>query len=161
VNEGSKYHLLYAHLRQSGNDEIMLTFGEIEKLLGIRLPASARTQRAWWSNRSEGAVQAQAWMAAGYHIEAIDMQAERVTFRKPGLVYQVQRTGDTVLWTGELVKALRHQLGLSQAELAEKLQMRQQTISDWETGVYVPRRSTSNHLTLFAERMGFTYGTKE
>lgn len=161
MNEGSKYYPLLAHLRQSSSAELTLTFGDIEKLLGIRLPTSARTQRAWWSNRSEGAVQAQAWMAAGYHVKKVDLQAEQVTFHKPGLVYEVQRTGDTILWTGELVKALRHQLGLSQAELAEKLQMRQQTISDWETGAYIPRRSTSNHLTLFAERMGFMYGAKE
>jgi DNA-binding transcriptional regulator YiaG len=161
VNEGNKYYPLYTYLRQTGGDEITLTFSEIESLLNLRLPTSARTQRAWWSNRSKGAVQAQAWMMAGYHVDVIDLAAEKLVFRKPNRVYQVQRTGDTVLWTGELVKALRYQLDLSQAELAEKLQMRQQTISDWETGVYIPRRSTSNHLTLFAERMGFTYGTKE
>jgi DNA-binding transcriptional regulator YiaG len=57
-----------------------------------------------------------------------------------------------------LVKALRHHLSLSQAELADKLGMRQQTISDWETNVYTPRRSTSKYLSLIAEQAGFTYG---
>ena len=161
MNEGNKYYPLYPYLRQKGGDEITLTFSEIESLLNIRLPTSARKQRAWWSNRSKGAVQAQAWMMASYHVDVIDLAAEKIAFRKPNRVYQIQRKGDTVLWTGELVKALRYQFDLSQAELADKLQMRQQTISDWETGVYIPRRSTSNHLTLFAERMGFTYGTKE
>lgn len=98
-------------------------------------------------------------MAAGYHVAAVDLAAERVTFQKPVRVYEVQRQGDTVLWTGELVKALRHQLDLSQAELAERLQMRQQTISEWETGSYLPKRSTSKLLTLFAERAGFDYTT--
>jgi transcriptional regulator with XRE-family HTH domain len=160
MNEGSKYYPLYAHLRQTGGDEITLTFSEIERLLGIRLPASARTQRAWWSNRGQGAVQAQAWMRAGYHVAEVDLQAERVTFRKPVRVYAVKREGDTVVWTGELVKALRHHLGVSQAELAEQLGMRQQTISDWEIGSYTPRRSSSKYLTLFAERVGFEYETE-
>ncbi|MEZ4727597.1 MAG: helix-turn-helix transcriptional regulator [Caldilineaceae bacterium] len=159
MNEGSKYHPLFAYVRSHTTDEFTLTFGEIEQLLGGRLPASARTQRAWWSNRSRGAVQANAWMGAGYHVKAVDLAAERVTFYKPGRIYQVRREGDTVMWDGELVKALRHHLGLSQDELAEQLGMRQQTISDWETGAYAPRRATSKHLTLFAERANFSYDT--
>jgi DNA-binding XRE family transcriptional regulator len=46
----------------------------------------------------------------------------------------------------------------TQAELAEKLGMRQQTISEWETGMYEPKRSTSKFLTMFAEQAGFQYG---
>lgn len=47
MTTGSKYHPLYIHLRQTGGDEITLSFAEIEALLGLRLPASARTQPAW------------------------------------------------------------------------------------------------------------------
>ncbi|MCI0395597.1 MAG: helix-turn-helix domain-containing protein [Chloroflexi bacterium] len=157
MKSGSKYHALYSHLRDSGQDEVTLTFPQLERILGQPLPASAGRQRAWWSNRSRGAVQAEAWVGAGYHVKEVDLVAGQVTFRKPGLVYNVQREGDVVLWNGELVKALRHHLGLTQAELAEKLGMRQQTISEWETGVYQPRRSTSKFLTIVAEQAGFTY----
>jgi transcriptional regulator with XRE-family HTH domain len=161
MKEGTKYHPLYAHLQQSSQDEILLTITEIERLLGLMLPATARTQRAWWSNRSSGSVQSQAWMGAGYHVKEIDLEGETITFRKPGLVYNLRKEGDTILWTGDLVKAFREQMGWTQIELADKLGMRQQTISEWETGLYEPKRSTSKFLTMFAEQAGFKYGESE
>ena len=39
MKEGSKYHPLYDRLRQSGQDELTLTFSAIEALLGDQLPA--------------------------------------------------------------------------------------------------------------------------
>ena len=158
---GNKYQALYLYLRQRHEDTVTLSFAEIEAMVGGPLPPSARVQRAWWSNRSRGAVQAVSWMNAGYHVQTIDLAGEQVTFYKPGRVYQIRRDGDTILWDGDLVKALRHHLSLSQAELADKLGMRQQTISDWETNVYTPRRSTSKYLSLIAEQAGFTYGEAE
>jgi DNA-binding XRE family transcriptional regulator len=158
AKEGSKYYPLYVHLLQSGQDELTLTFSAIETLLDGRLPATARTQRGWWSNRGQGAVQALAWMGAGYHVDDLDLAAERVTFRKPGLVYSVKREGDTVLWDADLVKALRHHMGMNQAEFADQLGIRQPTVSEWETGAYEPRRSSSKLLTLIAEKAGFIYG---
>jgi DNA-binding XRE family transcriptional regulator len=158
MKEGTKYHPLYAHLNQSGQDELTLTFSAIETLLDQRLPATARTQRAWWSNRSQGAVQATAWMAAGYHVQSLDLAAEQVTFRKPGLVYNVQREGGIILWNADLIKALRYHMGMNQAQFARELGMRQPTISEWETGAYQPKRSSSKLLTLIAEQAGFQYG---
>lgn len=153
----SKYQRLYDHLRQQGRDEVSLTISEIEELIANRLPATARTQRAWWSNRRKGAVQATAWVQAGYHAVEIDLANERITFRKPGKVYNVRRDGDIVLWDADLVKALRHYMGLTQAEFARELGVRQPTVSEWETGAYGPRRSSSKLLTLVAERAGFRY----
>ncbi|MFN8486139.1 MAG: helix-turn-helix domain-containing protein [Caldilineaceae bacterium] len=158
MNEGNKYYELYCYLRAQQQSEFTLTFGEIEQLLNASLPASARVQRAWWSNRRGGATQADAWMKAGYHVTQLDLAAGTVTFRKPTLVYQVQRQGSIVLWNSELIKVLRHHMGLSQAELAAELGVRQQTISEWETGMYQPKRAMSKLLTLVAERAGFTYG---
>jgi DNA-binding transcriptional regulator YiaG len=39
--------------------------------------------------------------------------------------------------------------------------MRQQTVSEWETGKYTPRRSTGVLLEFVAERVGFRYGVDE
>lgn len=157
MKEGTKYHPLYKYLRQSDKDELTLTFSTIERFLSDRLPDSARTRRAWWSNRSQGAVQATAWMSAGYHVEDLDLAAEQVTFRKPGLIYNVQREGNIILWDADLVKALRHHMGMNQAQFAQELGVRQPTISEWETGAYEPRRSSSKLLTLIAEKAGFEY----
>lgn len=153
----SKYQQLYDHLRLQGRDEVKLTISEIEQLIENRLPATARTQRAWWSNRRKGAVQATAWVQAGYHAVNIDLANEQITFRKPGQIYNVRRDGDIVLWDADLVKALRHYMGLTQSEFARELGVRQPTVSEWETGAYGPRRSSSKLLTLVAERAGFRY----
>ena len=64
-------------------------------------------------------------------------------------------------WDAEKIKALRDHLGLTQQQLAEELGVRQQTISEWEVGVYAPRRSTSKYLNLIAERAGFTYKVRK
>ena len=57
-------------------------------------------------------------MGAGYHVaESLDLNAEQVTFRKPGLVYNVQREGDIVLWNADLIKALRHSHGYESSSI--------------------------------------------
>jgi transcriptional regulator with XRE-family HTH domain len=48
-------------------------------------------------------------------------------------------------------------MGLTQAELADELGTRQQTISEWETGLYQPRGLSERLLSLIAERAEFEY----
>ena len=61
-------------------------------------------------------------------------------------------------WTGDRVRALRRHLGLTQQQMSEELGTRQQTISEWETGLYRPRGASSTVLNMVAERSGFRYG---
>jgi len=155
MKEGSKYQPLLEFLRGSNQREVILTFAEIEALMNNPLPDSAKSKRAWWSNRSKGALQASAWMEAGYRVEDVDLDGQRVTFRKPTTGYQVQRVGDTVLWNSELIKALRLHIGLTQAEFAKRLGVRQATVSQWENKAYKPTLATSKYLTLIAEQAEF------
>lgn len=157
MKEGSKYQPLLEYLRGSNQGEVTLTFAEIEGLMKHTLPESARSKRAWWSNRSKGALQASAWMEAGYHVEDVDLDAQRVTFCKPTIKPKVQRVGDATTWNSEQIKALRLYMRLTQAEFAKQLGVRQQTVSEWENGVYEPTRSTSKHLELVAQTAGFAY----
>jgi DNA-binding transcriptional regulator YiaG len=60
-------------------------------------------------------------------------------------------------WDGASVQALRRHLGLTQRELSEKLGTRQQTISEWETGLYRPRGASATLLSFIAERAKFKY----
>jgi DNA-binding transcriptional regulator YiaG len=60
-------------------------------------------------------------------------------------------------WSKEDVRALRQHLNLTQARLAEELGTRQQTISEWEKGMYRPRGASATLLSIIAERSGFTY----
>jgi hypothetical protein len=157
VKPETKYYNLYMHLRRSGEDQVVLTFAELERLIDAQLPSSARAGRSFWSNRRSGAAQASAWMEAGYHVIEVDLEGQRVRFGRPVVKYSVRREGDTVLWDGRMVRALRAHLGVNQAELAGLLGVRQQTISEWETAAYTPTRSRSKHLTMVAERVGFPF----
>ncbi len=64
-------------------------------------------------------------------------------------------------WNSGKVRALRRHLGFTQEQMAEELGTRQQTISEWETGMYQPRGPSSTLLNIIAERAGFSYGTGE
>ena len=60
-------------------------------------------------------------------------------------------------WDNKRIQALRRHLGLTQGELAAKLGTRQQTISEWETGMYKPRGASSTLLSIIAEQARFKY----
>jgi hypothetical protein len=62
-----------------GQGVVELTFDEIARLVG-GLPDSARTLRPWWANSSH--VQAQAWRAAGFHVEQVYLDRGRVRFAR-------------------------------------------------------------------------------
>jgi DNA-binding transcriptional regulator YiaG len=60
-------------------------------------------------------------------------------------------------WDGPSIQALRRHLGLTQDELSGQLGTRQQTISEWETGMYQPRGASAKLLSIVAERARFKY----
>jgi DNA-binding transcriptional regulator YiaG len=68
-----------------------------------------------------------------------------------------QRKKGKKQWSKEEVRALRQHLNLTQVKLAEELGTRQQTISEWENGMYRPRGASATLLSIVAERSGFTY----
>ena len=82
-----KYAPLYRHLVEETGNEWRATFGEVEKVLGFKLPDSARTHRPWWANQGEqgGHSHALAWEMAGWKTSQVDMVAERkgMTLRPP------------------------------------------------------------------------------
>ncbi len=157
MKEGSKYQPLQDYLRGSSQNEIILTFKEIEDIINYTLPKSAWTKKAWWSNRTKGAWQSLAWMEIGYRVENLDLEKETVTFRQPPQKYEVEIVDDTVLWNGELIKALRRHMKLTQTEFARKLGVRQQTVSEWENNVYEPTRASCKLLDFVARDAKFNF----
>ncbi len=64
-------------------------------------------------------------------------------------------------WSKDEIRSLRQHLNLTQVKMAEELGTRQQTISEWETGMYQPRGASATLLSMIAERSGFTYGAED
>ncbi|MEM8808536.1 MAG: helix-turn-helix transcriptional regulator [Cyanobacteria bacterium P01_G01_bin.38] len=169
MKPGSKYYPLFEYLQRcdrasddlsarknkSEDAQITLTLNEVEQILQTALPPSAR-RRAWWSNRdSSSALQAAAWIQAGYHVDTIDFERQTVTFHKFKAEYTLQRKGDAIVWNQDAIRALRKHMGLTQAKFSQELGVRRQTVSEWENGVYEPDRSTAKHLELIAKQRGF------
>ena len=61
------------------------------------------------------------------------------------------------VWNKESVRALRKHLSLTQDQMARELGTRQQTISEWERGMYKPRGVSTTVLDIVAERTDFQY----
>ena len=77
----SKYSPLGAYLRQQRRDIVPMKFAEIEKIIGSKLPASAR-YRAWWSNNDFNSVLTKVWLEAGFKSEQVDMAKHKLIFRR-------------------------------------------------------------------------------
>lgn len=157
ISPKSKYFPLYNYLKQQDTDLLKLSLKEIEEIIGQSLPASAYATRAWWANSQT--TQGRAWQEAGWLVDYPDFDNGLVIFRPERITYRITPIRKSAGWTGEQVKALREHAGWSQQELADKLAVRQQTISDWEVGNHAARRSTSKLLELIAREVGFTYKT--
>lgn len=80
----SAYEPLEQHLRRQSGGEHPMSFGEIERVLGRRLPPSARNHRPWWSNNENSNVATRAWRRAGWKTARVDMASERVVFVRDG-----------------------------------------------------------------------------
>jgi hypothetical protein len=77
----SKYEPLGEYLKKQGKDLVTLTFAEIERIIGAKLPASAK-YRAWWSNNDFNSVMTKVWLDAGYESEQVDMAKRKLVFRR-------------------------------------------------------------------------------
>jgi hypothetical protein len=76
-----KYSPLGEYLRAQGRDEVSMTFSQIEKIIGHKLPHSHR-YRAWWSNNDFNSVMTKVWRQAGYESEKVDMKGRKLVFRR-------------------------------------------------------------------------------
>ncbi|WP_252504443.1 hypothetical protein [Sporosarcina sp. Marseille-Q4943] len=76
--KGDAYLGLKNHLQNSKEEEITLSFEDIEKIVGRKLPQSAyKHPESWWSNNYDHS-QAIAWMDAGYNTDFVtDTYADR------------------------------------------------------------------------------------
>ncbi len=76
-----KYDPLIKKLEGSTGEKLILSFGVIEEILSVKLPASARKHDAWWANSTtkDTHVWAHAWQAAGWRAK-VHRASGTVTF---------------------------------------------------------------------------------
>ena len=70
----SKYETLTACLSKRGQKSIRMTFEEIERILGTKLPPSAFKHLTWWSNNPTNNPRTYAWLNAGYKTANVDIE---------------------------------------------------------------------------------------
>ncbi|WP_421697453.1 DUF7662 domain-containing protein [Ancylobacter sp.] len=78
----SKYSSLTTFLASRTQPKISMSFEDIERIVGSKLPQSAFNHRAWWSNNPTNSVMTKAWLAAGFRSEDVDMTARRLVFSR-------------------------------------------------------------------------------
>ena len=78
----SKYEPLPQFLKLTQSSTKRLSFTEIERVLGFKLPKSAYEHEAWWSNNATGHSHARAWLSAGWRTQDVDLGGRKVTFQR-------------------------------------------------------------------------------
>lgn len=78
----SKYDLLGQYLKAQYASEVPMTFAEIERVIGTKLPPSAYRHRPWWSNNATNSVMTKVWLNSGYETSRVDIQARKLVFRR-------------------------------------------------------------------------------
>ncbi|MFO1016829.1 MAG: hypothetical protein U1E03_04475 [Hyphomonadaceae bacterium] len=78
-----KYQPLQSHLERRRGRPEMLTFEDIEQIIGKTLPPSATKHRSFWSNdNSEEGSASHAWSRAGYRVAYLDREQKVVRFER-------------------------------------------------------------------------------
>jgi hypothetical protein len=88
----SKYAPLGNFLRNQKTTFVPMTFAEIERVVGTRLPNSQRYP-AWWSNNPFNNVMTQVWLDAGFVTEQVDVAGKKVVFRRTKPTPQLTNDG--------------------------------------------------------------------
>jgi len=78
----SKYASLEKYLRDQPWDEVPMSFADIERVIGAKLPPAAQRHRAWWSNNPSNNVMTKVWLNAGFESAQVDMAARKLVFRR-------------------------------------------------------------------------------
>jgi hypothetical protein len=79
-----EYQLLYKYLADRFANRVVLTFAEIEDLLGFSLPGPARLQHEWWEEGASIAArsaQSASWTLAS-RTATVNMSAQSVVFER-------------------------------------------------------------------------------
>jgi hypothetical protein len=97
-----KYDQLGEFLKSQRGKEVPMSFADIEKVIGGKLPPNSPQYPAWWSNNPTNNVMTKVWLAAGFRTEQVDTKARKVVFRR------IEKATDALL--PRVKKGSRHPL---------------------------------------------------
>jgi len=81
ANVPAPYLPLYRYLEHRYATTVVLTFAQMETLLGCELPVPARTEPGWWTAVGASPAHSSAWVEAG-RTAVPNLPARNVTFDK-------------------------------------------------------------------------------
>ena len=84
MSTSAKHPVFHKYLNERYADTVVLTFRQIEDLLGFALPAAARLDPLWWTTPTEGAAEpacADAWKRA-HRSAKPNIAAQHVVFER-------------------------------------------------------------------------------
>ena len=81
--DAGEYRLLHKYLRDRYANRLVLSFSEIEDILGFSLPESARLQQEWWATDTvvHESAQSESWTLAS-RTATVNMAAQNVMFER-------------------------------------------------------------------------------
>lgn len=128
-----KYQPLTEHLASRREPRVAMTFADMERVLGFKLPMSARQYRPWWANSAHGHVQSRGWLDAGYQSAEVDLAAGRLVFARLNAVAQSasgERDTNAPSPRHPLIGSMRGTI-----TIAADVDLTEPTAPDWETQV--------------------------
>jgi hypothetical protein len=84
VMMSTKYEPLGAFLDTLTDDDVTMSFDQIERIIHASLPPSAHTYPEWWSNSSVDGRQNEAWLTHGWVAAGLDLKSRKVKFVRDG-----------------------------------------------------------------------------
>jgi hypothetical protein len=78
---GYKLFKLFLYHLPNAQQQLALTFDEIETIIQKKLPNIALVDRPWWAN-TKSSPQGTSWVSSGWQIEQVFLQARIIVFRK-------------------------------------------------------------------------------
>jgi hypothetical protein len=79
ANKTTEYQALQKYLTDRYASMVVLTFSEIEDIVGFALPGPARLQQDWWANQAS--LQSDSWLSA-QRTAVPNLIAKTVTFTR-------------------------------------------------------------------------------
>ncbi|RLF80737.1 hypothetical protein DRN44_06785 [Thermococci archaeon] len=77
-----RYEALGNYLSKLDKSNVTLKFDEIERIIGGKLPDSARKHRAWWGNDRSHSHAVKGWLNAGWKVKRVDFERGLVEFER-------------------------------------------------------------------------------